>query len=178
MKYILMSAVAALALIPVAAQAQEPASATASAQVSAGDTIYGSDGQSIGTVADAREDAILIDTGTHKIPVPADALGASDKGPTLNITKDELNEQYAQQLAQAAARLEAVLVAGAQIATADAQPLGTVKSVEGDNVVLESEVGPLTLPREYFAIDQSGSPIVRATLSQIQEAISAASTGG
>ena len=175
MKFTTIAAAAALAAVPFAAQAQPAAPAAApaaSADVAVGTTIYGSDKNPIGTVEQVTANGVVVNTGAHKIPLPANAFGSSDQGPTLNITKAALDAKFAEQMAAQQAKLEAALVAGAEIKTADAQPLGTVKTVEGENVVLEREAGPLTLPKKYFAVDPTGAPMVRATMAQIEAAVS------
>ena len=169
----------ALASIPATVQAQqEGAAATASASVEVGATVHGSDGKPVGTVLATQGDAVLLDTGANQIAIPATAFTTGEQGPALNITKAALDAEYERQMTEQNAKLDAALVVGAEVKTADAQPLGTVQAIEGNNVVLGSDSEPLTMPKEYFAIDQNGGPVVRATMAQIREAVAAASDGG
>lgn len=175
MKFTSLAAIAAaLSVAPIAANAQEAAApvAVASAQISEGAAVIGNDGNPIGTVAAVNEQAVLVDTGTHQIPLPAEAFAAADAGLTLNITQGELNDAYGQQVAAAAAALDAALVAGTEVMTADAQALGTVDEVNDDSVVLALENDArITLGKEIFALDAQGSVMILATMAQIQEAI-------
>ncbi|WP_126171874.1 hypothetical protein [Altericroceibacterium xinjiangense] len=176
MKFLAISAAAALAAVSVNAQAQDAAAAVpaaAAADVTTGATVYGSDGAVIGTVESVMDSGVVVNTGVNSIPLPANAFGTSDQGPTLNITKTELDAKFEQQMAAQKARLDAALVAGAEVMTADAQPLGTIKMIDGENIVLERASGPLTLPKQYFAVDANGAPMVRANLAQIEAAASA-----
>ena len=57
---------------------------------------------------------------------------------------------------------------------ADAQTLGTIDTVEGESVVLAlagETPQKITLGKDMFALDNSGSVIVLATLAQIEAAI-------
>lgn len=180
MRLFLTSAVSAiiLATAPAAAETNaETGTSAASVSVEAGASVYGSDGNAVGTVSAVQDGTVLIDTGTHKIPVSGAALRSGEKGATVNITQAELNAQYEQQVAQQAAKLEEALVVGVAVKTADEQPLGTVQAIEGDNVVITTEPGPLRVAKESFAIDQAGTPVVLATMAQIQQAISGAPAG-
>ena len=165
---------------PEAAPAQEAAPAAArapaaSVELTQGQTVMGNDGMPIGTVMQVTPDAVVVDTGTNQIPLPSNAFAAGESGPTLNITKAELDASYNEQMAAAMAQLDQKLVAGTPVMTADSQPLGTVDSVNGQDVVLAMEGGEqLTLGKSVFALDQSGGVVVRATMSQIQQAMNGA----
>ena len=103
-------------------------------------------------------------------------LKANVKGKPgeLNITKTELDATFAKQMAEAKAALDAAMVAGASVGTADAQTLGTIDTVEGESVVLAlagETPQKITLGKDMFALDNSGSVIVLATLAQIEAAI-------
>ena len=57
--------------------------------------------------------------------------------------------------------------------TADNQPLGTIESVSGNAVAVQSSDGPMTLPKASLALNDQGKVTVRATMAQIREAMSA-----
>ncbi|MAF29091.1 MAG: hypothetical protein CL820_08595 [Croceicoccus sp.] len=172
----LAAAAAALAIVPATAHAQEaaPAAAPAAVEVTQGASVTGNDGNPIGTVSQVSADAAIVDTGMHKIPLPLNAFGKAESGLTLNITKTELDATFAKQMAEAKAALDAAMVAGASVGTADAQTLGTIDTVEGESVVLAlagETPQKITLGKDMFALDNSGSVIVLATLAQIEAAI-------
>ena len=171
----LAAAAAALAIVPATTHAQEaaPAAAPAAVEVTQGASVTGNDGNPIGTVGQVTADAAIVNTGTHEIPLPLNAFGKDENGLTLNITKTELDATFAQQMAEAKAALDAAMIAGAAVGTADAQPLGTIDTVEGDNVVLALAGADqkVTLGKEMFALDNNGGVIVLATLAQIQQAM-------
>jgi hypothetical protein len=144
--------------------------AAALAQVAAGATVYGPDGTAVGTVASIDGGTVMVDTGTYKAPLPADAFGKSDKGPTVTVTKAQIDEMMAQQVAAANTARDAKLVAGAAVVSPKGAALGTIKSVDGDAVVLDSPSGPVALKREHFALDANGALIALFTAEQVAAA--------
>ena len=104
-KLVALSLFAATSL-PAAAIAQDaPAGAAASeapaadattaaptgGSVAAGQTVYGPQGEAVATVVSVEGPNVVIDTGTARATLPATALTASDKGPTIAYNKDQLN---------------------------------------------------------------------------------------
>ncbi|MGZ3248086.1 MAG: hypothetical protein ACXU61_13580, partial [Croceibacterium sp.] len=51
--------------------------------------------------------------------------------------------------------------------------LGTIDKVDGDNVVLKTEKGPVSLTRKYFALN-NGALTALVTKDQVLSALSAA----
>ena len=147
--------------------------AAAFAQVAAGATVYGPDGTAVGTVASIDAGTVMVDTGTYKAPLPESAFGKGDKGPTITVTKAQLDEMMAQQVAAANAARDAKLVAGAAVVSPKGAALGTVKSVDGDAVVLDSPSGPVALKRAHFALDANGALIALFTAEQVAAAAAA-----
>ena len=91
MKTLLAAAAVALATAsaPALAQAatEAAAPATTAAAVVAGATVYGSDGNPVGTIDKVENGTALINSGTAKAALPLDKFGTSDKGPTIGFTK-------------------------------------------------------------------------------------------
>ena len=152
--HIAAAALAATSMTTIA-QAQDAAPATTpapTAEVTVGATVIGPDGAAVGTVESVADGVVTVDTGKHKAPLPANAFGAGEAGPTITVTKAQLDAMIDEQVAAANAQRDAMLVAGAAVHTADHQALGTVKSVEGNNVIVDREAGPVNLLREHFAV--------------------------
>ncbi len=164
----------ALAILPLAARAQDAAPAGAAAQIviAPGASVTGNDGNPIGTIAEASADAVVVDTGLHQIPLPRDAFGQGETGLTLNITKTALEATFAEQMAAAEAQLNALLVAGTPVMTADAQTLGTIDTLAGQDVIVAlPSAEKLALGKDVFAVDAGGGLMVRVTKAQIDEAV-------
>jgi sporulation protein YlmC with PRC-barrel domain len=156
--------------------------ATAFAQ-DVGATVYGNDGNAIGTVENVADGIVLIDTGKHKAPIPANLIGAGETGPSINATKEQIDAMMDAQVAEATAKRDAALVAGAPVVSANGNPAGTLTEVDldMDAIILESPDGPVALKREHFAVDANGQLMALFTRDQIASAAAsaqAASTGG
>jgi hypothetical protein len=161
------------ALIP-AAQAQD-----------VGATVYGNDGNPIGTVETVADGIVTIDTGKHKAPIPANLVGTGEQGPSINATKDQIDAMMDAQVAEALAKRDAALVVGAAVVSANGNPAGTLKDVDlvADAIVLESPEGPVALKKEHFAVSPEGQLMALFTRQQIASAAASAqsasaSTGG
>ena len=44
---------------------------------------------------------VVIDTGKHKAPIPANLIGAGDTGPSINATKGQIDAMMDAQVAEA-----------------------------------------------------------------------------
>ncbi|WP_427967997.1 hypothetical protein [Altererythrobacter sp.] len=153
----------ALAATPIAASA---------ADVQAGATVYGPEGNPVGTIESVANGQAVLDTGKHKVPLGLASFGEGETGPTITVTKVQLNQMMDQQVAAAAAKRDAALLVGASVVSADGQSAGMVKEIndETDAVVVEREAGLVTLKREHFAVDGSGALMALFTLAQIDGA--------
>ena len=139
---------AKLALVATALMAA-PMAANA-ATVEAGATVTGPEGNAVGTIESVANGQAVLDTGKHKVPLGVDAFGEGETGLTITVTKVQLDGMMDEQLAKAAAARDAALVTGAEVHTADHQVLGTIESIDGDNVIIARDAGPVTLLREHF----------------------------
>lgn len=165
----------AIAAMPVAASAQD-----------AGATVFGNDDAPVGTVESNDGTTVVINTGKHKAPLPTNLLAEREGKWTINATQAQVNGLMDQQVAQAAAaaeakaaaeaesaaKLDAALAVGTAVITADAMPLGTISELDSANVVVTNdEVGLVTLPREFFALDANDQLVARASLADIKAAV-------
>ena len=91
------------------------------------------------------------------------------------MPKIELDAMMDQAVAEAAAKLATALVPGAQVVTADAQVLGAVDTIDGNNIVVKGENDFIvTLPKEMFAVDANGALMALANHADIMAALEAA----
>lgn len=172
-KYLFAAALVTGLSSPVAAQDAAAPNTAQPATVSAGTVIYGSDGAVIGTVSRAEGDVVLLDVDQRGVPIPRNAVRMGENGATIDVTKASLIAQFDQQMAAFESQLEAALTAGAAVQTADGQQLGTIRETSSDAVVVDGTDGPLTLPRQMMTLDNQGALIVRATMDQIKQAMTA-----
>jgi hypothetical protein len=146
---------ARLAALPAAVLALSPLSA-ATDGVAVGATVFGPQGNQVGTIEQVDAQTVIVNTGKHKVPLGHEAFGASDKGPTITVTKAQLDEIVDKQIAEATAKRDAALVAGAAVVSAKSMPLGTVDSVDGDTVILARNDKKVALKREHFGMSDKG----------------------
>jgi len=161
----------ALAVTPAAALAQD-----------VGATIYGNDGNAVGTVTEVNEQVVVIDTGKHKAPVPVSMVFDGDKGKSVNATKDQVDTMMDQRVAEANAKRDAALVQGAAVVSAGGRSVGTLEKVDlaADTILLKAAQGTLQMKKEHFAVNPQGQLTVLYSADQIASAASGkpATTGG
>jgi hypothetical protein len=183
MKFAAPALFAAVLAAPLAAQTAAPAPAQPAApiilpttpQIFTGAVVYGPTGAPVGTVKQIVNGIATLDTGEHQAPLPLSAFGQGASGPTITVTREQLNALVEQQLAVLAARRDAALIAGATVLTSDNQPLGTVEQIVGNDVVV-ARAAParrVTLGRDYFTADDAGLK-ARLTLQEIDTAVAQA----
>lgn len=160
---------ARFALLPAAVLAlgAVPASATG---VAVGATVYGPQGGEVGTIEQIDGNAVIVNTGKHKVTLGQEAFGEGTNGPTITVTKADLDAALDQQAAEAAMKLDAALVAGNPVVSAKGEPLGTIESVDGETVVLAREGRQVALKREHFGLSEAGL-MAYFTIDQVEQAI-------
>ncbi|MBX7495498.1 hypothetical protein K3172_06460 [Qipengyuania sp. 6B39] len=164
------------AKLAVAAIALAATPALANEQVVAGATVYGPEGNEVGTIVSVENGQAVLDTGKHKVPLAVNMYGESETGPTITVTKDQINGMIDAQLAEAAAKRDAALVVGAEAMAADHAPLGTILEIEGNNIVIArggDETDKVTLLRSHFDATDHGL-MARLTNAQIDAAMAQA----
>ena len=157
-----------LACAPMALHAQE---------ITEGTTIYGADNAPVGTVSQIVDGTVIIDTGEHKAPVAQESIYAGQSGPSVAVTKAQIDTMMAEQAAAAAAARDAALVEGAPVLSVNGNPAGKLRSVNltENVVVLESSTGQLPLKKEHFAVTNSGALVTLFTRQQLINAAKGAS---
>ena len=124
---------------PAPAPAAAPAAAAATPAVGA--TVLDTKGGTVGTISAINGGNATIDTGTVQAAVPMTALGTSPKGPTLAMTKAELEAAAGQSAQAAQADFKSKLVVGAPIYGTGGAALGTVGAVDDQYVTLKTTAG-------------------------------------
>ncbi len=158
----------ALALAPASAFAQD-----------VGATIYGSDGNAVGTVAEVTGEVVVIDTGKHKAPVPLAMIGDGDKGKSIAATRDQVDTMMDERIAEADAKRDAALVEGAAVVSIGGAPAGKLGAVDlaADSITFEAEGGSsFPLKKEHFAVNPQGQLMVLFSKDQIAAAAASAGT--
>ena len=71
------------------------AAPSATAAVAAGATVYGSDGAPVGKIASVAGGNAVVDTGSRKATLALNAFGSGPQGPTITVTKSQLEDAVA-----------------------------------------------------------------------------------
>lgn len=159
-KSYLVIAFAAAALSPSFAGAQSAPAAASATPLAPGVTVFDPQGGEVGKIESVTADGAVLDTGNNKASLPKSAFGTSAKGPTVNATKAQIDELVAASTAKASAALDAALVSGAEVRGKAGSVIGTVKSIAGDQVIVErTEGGPVSLSKRAFIAGPSGLSI-------------------
>ena len=177
MKPTLALAFGAMMLVPAAAQAQQAAPAAATAAPTVGATIFDSAGVSLGTVDSVTPQAIVINTGTAKVPVPPTSIGKTGKGFAMAMTKADLDAAVAGAQAQAQAAVKAKLVPGGSVSGINGSPVGTIKAADAQSVTITTAKGEAKLPVSAFSANASGQLIIGMTAADLEAQIAADSGG-
>jgi hypothetical protein len=175
-KIALMSTALAFAPAAIAQETDAPATQT----VSVGTTIYGNDGNPVGTVEQIADGIAEINTGEYVARIPAELIGAGEQGPSVNATREQINSMVAAQQAELEARRDSAMVEGAAVESANGEVAGTLTQVDlaANAIILTSAAGPVALKKENFALDAEGRLRVLYSREDIETAAAAASGGG
>lgn len=148
----------AIAATPIAAAAQD-----------VGATVFGNDDAPVGTVEANANGIVTVNTGAHKAPLPANLLAEREGKWTVNATKAQIDGMMAAEKAKAEAKLNAALVEGAAVISADSQPAGVIHTIDPavDQIVVMRDGGIIALKREHFAVDPNGNLMALFSLEQI-----------
>ena len=116
-----------------------PTTAPATTAVEApavGAKVFDADGGEVGTVESVQGDIVTINTGTARAGLPLRAFAMREKGPTIAMTRAQLEAAAMGANAQTQASKDAALVAGATINGSDGASIGTISQIEGENVTV------------------------------------------
>lgn len=174
MKKTLIAAVLMGAMMaPGAVLAQGPAAAQAP-DLKVGATVYGPKGGEVGTIEKVVGNVVVVFTGKNRASLGKNAFGKGPKGPVIGMTKAQLDTAIEQAAAKAKAAKTAALAPGADIRSKDGIVVGKVKSVQGDNVVIDiTNGGAITLKKNHLTTDANGLKLFM-TAAQFQSAVNSA----
>lgn len=156
------------------AQAAPDAAAPADAGgVAVGGTVYGPDGNPVGTIEQVEGANVVLNTGTASATVPASALTPGEKGQTIGWNKAELEAAIAAEKQKSASVLDDKLIAGAEVFTVDKVAAGTIAEVKDDGMVVvnHTTAGPIQLPKAQMTVQEENVTLL-TTASDLDAAVS------
>jgi len=148
--------VGSVAMTALPAIAQAP---SAQATITVGAPIYDAKGGDVGTVDSVVGDNVVVSTGTQKVTLSKAAFAQWPKGLTIAMTRDELNAAADQAKAQNAQALTDALAAGTDVHGSGGAKVGVIKSIEGEQVLVTTPKGDVSIPKNSFAMGASGLSI-------------------
>ncbi len=152
MRFALPLLLATLAAPAAIAQTSAPAAASPTV----GAKVFDPQGGEAGTIDSVTAQAVVINTGTNKVAVPPTAIGTSAKGPTVSMTKAQLDEAFTQHAAQAQGQFQSQLVAGAKVFGTGGSELGTIKATDAESVTITRNGTDVKLPLNGFGPGPQG----------------------
>lgn len=166
----------ALALASAAPLAAQSAVTQANPALVAGATIKDTSGNIVGTIDAVEANGIIVNTGNNQIAIPASSFANANGTPLLAATKAELDAAAVAMAEDERKTVLATLQHGAPVVDAQGTPLGTVDIIEGDVVLLKTEVGEAQVPIKSFRM-RAGTLAIAMTAEAFNNAIEAARKG-
>lgn len=159
------------------ALAQQAPAAAAAVKLDVGTTVYDSEGAEIGKVTANDGANVVVMLGDKQVGLPITSFGQGEKGPALGITVAQLSAGIEQQAAAAGAALDAALVPGADIRSAQGTVVvGKVKSNDAEGVAVATAQGDVSLPKSAFFMSPQGLA-TSFTAEQFAAAVAEATAG-
>jgi len=140
------------------------ATAQASAEIVAGTPVIDPSGNPVGTISSVGPNFVVLKTDRHEVRLSKDSFAFRPKGLTFSMTKEQLNAQ----VEQSVANLDQMLAPGAVVHDRQRGTVGTIELVEGDLVTLTLPNGAkVRLPKSGFAPGPSGA-VIGMTAAQLE----------
>jgi len=119
-----------------------------------GALVQGSDGETVGTVEEARSDAVIVNTGSHRALISIRSVERVGDHLRINATKTDIDGMVDQKQRDEAARREELLAPGRLVRSVDSKPIGRIVAIEreADSVVILRNEGVIALKPEHFAV--------------------------
>ena len=116
-------------------------------RIAPGVRILGADGEAVGTVEETRDDAVVVNTGSHRALITIRSIERADDGLRINATRDDIDKMIDQRRRDEAARRDEFLAPGRLVRSVDSQPVGRIVAIEreAESVVILRNEGIIAL---------------------------------
>ena len=140
-----------LMAVPIA-----PALAQQAPAINVGMQVVDTANGAVGQIVAMRDGTVTLKTDRHEIPLPATSFALRDGKLFFAMTRDQVNAEYEKALAEA----QASLVVGAAVKGLGGTPVGTIESIDDQNVLIKLTSGQsVQLPRNGIAGRPDGAVI-------------------
>lgn len=160
-KFVAATALSAALLLPGVAYAQ--------AGLAVGRTVTDTSGGEVGTITAVNGDNVTLRTDRHEIALPASSLTATDQAVLIGLTRDQLNTQVDQMLAQQ----QAAFVVGAMVRDSQGAEVGPVQALDAETVTIQLGEQQVRLPRNAVAAGPNGL-LIGGTVADLRAQIASA----
>lgn len=142
----LAATITALASPVAQTPAAAPPQTSGAGTIAVGTTVFDAQGAEVGKIESVAGGNAVIFTGTNRATIPLASFGKSPKGPTLGMTRAELDAAAAKAAVAATEQLRARLLPGTEVRGSAGAVIAKVKELDGDNVVLTTPKGEVRVP--------------------------------
>lgn len=154
-KLIAATALSAALLLPAAASAQ--------AGLAVGRTVTDTSGGEVGTIIAINGPNVTLRTDRHEVALPAASLTATDEAVLIGLTRDQLNAQVDQMLAQQ----QAAFTVGAMVRDSQGAEVGAVQALDAETLTIQLGEQQVRLPRSAVAAGPNGL-VIGGTVEQLR----------
>lgn len=167
-KFLASSALGAALLFSVPAAAET---------VRVGATVTDPQGGEVGTITAVDGQFVTLRTDRHEARLPVNSFTATDTALLFALTRDQLNSQVEQALAQAQQAAQQAVAVGAVVHDSAGAVIGPVEAVDAEAVTVKFGEQQVRFPRAAVAPAQNGL-VVGLTVAQLQAQLGAAPAEG
>lgn len=164
-KLIAATALSAALLLPGVASAQ--------AGLAVGRTVTDTSGGEVGTITAVSGDNVTLRTDRHEVALPSSSFAVTDEAVLIALTRDQLNTQVDQMLAQQ----QAAFVVGAVVRDSQGTEVGPVQALDAETLTIQLGEQQIRLPRNAVAAGPNGL-VIGATLADLQAQLSGTTNTG
>lgn len=159
-KFLAATAISAALLLPAAAMAQTG--------LAVGRTVTDTSGGQVGTITAVEGDTVTLRTDRHDVALPATSFAVTDEAILVGVTRDQLNAQVDQLLAQA----QQAFTVGSVVRDSQGAEVGPVQAVDAETVTVQLGEQPVRLPRTAVAAGPDGL-VIGGTVEELRAQVGA-----
>jgi hypothetical protein len=144
------------------------APALAQTQLRAGATVTDPQGGEVGTITSVEGDFVILRTDRHEARLPLSSFTATGDAVLFGLTRDQLNAQIEQALAQA----QQAIAVGAVVHDREGVVVGPIEAADAETVTVRLGEQQIRMPRTAVAPGPNGL-VIGVTLAELQAQIAA-----
>lgn len=160
-KFLAASSLSAALLVSTVALAQ-------TAGLTVGRTVTDTNGGEVGTITAVNGDNVTLHTDRHDVALPASSFAVTDDAVLIAVTRDQLNAQVDQMLAQA----QQAFTVGAVVRDSAGAEVGPVQALDDETVTIQLGEQQVRLPRNAVAATQNGL-VIGGTVEELRAQVTA-----